>query len=131
MNHPDPTQGGGAEAPRRDALQLIIECLVAHGWMTDRVVTNTVTKEFMTAVGPKQASIWVAYSRGADSHLLTGQYESQGNNVLSTCWSWIAATARKSEIDTTVDEHLAKVAHAIGETYAVRLLKHCTPRPGA
>lgn len=80
---------------------------------------------------PKQASIWVAYSRGADSHLLTGQYESQGNNVLSTCWSWIAATARKSEIATTVDEHLAKVDHAIGETYAVRLLKHCTPRSGA
>lgn len=126
MNHPAPVQGGASEAPGRDALPLIIECLAARGWIADRIV-SAATKDFMTAVGPKQATVWVAYSRSSACHVLTGQYQSQGNNALSACWSWIPATACESEIANAVDEHLAKVEHAIGETFAVRLLKHRAP----
>lgn len=130
MNHRTPIQGGASEAPGRDALALIIECLAARGWMTDCVVKNAATKDFATAVGPKQATIWVAYSYSSACHVLTGQYESQRNNALSACWTWIPATAHASEIANAVDEHLAKVEHAIGETFAVKLLKHHPPQAG-
>ncbi|ASI68611.1 hypothetical protein BA022_08605 [Diaphorobacter nitroreducens] len=70
------------EVTERNLLGLIIGCLVARCWTTDRIVKNTVTKMFMTVVGPKQADIWVARSRESDRYLLTGQYQSQGNNAL-------------------------------------------------
>lgn len=117
--------------PARDVLGLIIGCLVARGWTADRIVRNAVTKMFMTVVAPKQASIWVARSRESDRYVLTGQYESEGNNALSTCWAWIPDTAGEGKIVEAVDDYLARVDHAIDQTYAVRLLKHFTPRPGA
>lgn len=116
--------------PAHDVLGLIIGSLVARGWAADRLVKNTVTKMFITVVAPKQADIWVAHSRESDRYVLTGQYESQGNNALSTCWAWIPATAGKDKIAEAVDDYLTRVDHAISQTYAVRLLKHCTLRPG-
>lgn len=128
MNHPPTPQGDTSKVVERDLLGLIIGCLVACGWTTDRIVKNTVTKMFETAVAPKQADIWVARSRESDRYVLTGQYESQGNNALSTCWSWIPFASSEQEIAHAIDGFLAKVEHAIGETYAARLLKHCAPR---
>lgn len=130
MNHPPLPQRGSSDMPARDILGLIIGCLVARGWITDRIVRNTVTKMFMTVVAPKQADIWIAYSRESGCYVLTGQYQSQGNNALSTCWAWIPATAGEDEIAEAVDDYLARVDHAIDQTYAVRLLKHRTLRPG-
>jgi len=103
-------------------LVLIIGCLVARDWTTDRIVKNTVTKMLTTVVAPKQADIWVARSRESDRYLLTGQY--------STCWAWIPFTAGEREVAHAVDDYLARVEHAIGETYAVRPLKHRAPQPG-
>lgn len=130
MNHSPTPQGYPPKVLERDLLGLIIECLVARGWTTDRIVKNTVTKMFETAVAPKQADIWVARNRESDRCVLTGQYESQGNNALSTCWAWTPFTASEQEIAHAIDDYLAKVEQAIGETYAVRLLKHFVPRPG-
>ncbi len=131
MTHPPPPHGIAPEGTECDLLGQIIGCLVARGWTADRIVKNTVTKIFTTVVAPKQADLWIARSREADRYLITGQYESQGNNALSTCWAWIPFTAGEREVVHAVDDYLARVEHAIGETYAVRLLKHRAPRPGA
>lgn len=87
MIHPPPHQGSAPQAPTRDILNLIIECLVARGRIADRFLKTTVMKKFMTVVAPKQAEIWVAYSRESGCQVLTGQYQSQGNNARSTCWA--------------------------------------------
>lgn len=122
MTHPPLPHGIASEETERDLLVLIIGCLVARDWTTDRIVKNTVTKMLTTVVAPKQADIWVARSRESDRYLLTGQY--------STCWAWIPFTAGEREVAHAVDDYLARVEHAIGETYAVRPLKHRAPQPG-
>lgn len=131
MNHPIPATGQAVEKSKRDTANLVIECLVARGWVTDRIVKNVVTKYFMTAVGPKQADIWISYDHHYDFHVLNGDYRSQGNNALAASSGWIPASASDAKIAKAVDQHLSLVEHVIGETYAARLLKRYPPEPAA
>ena len=91
-----------------------------HGWTADTVLDNVVTKQYPTAVGLKQASARV--TEGNAQHWLSGDYQSEGRNAISTCFACIKASASVTEVEAALDAFVRDVNKTIAETYAARLL---------
>lgn len=106
-----------------------IKALVVHrlvnvfGWKPDRLLDNLVSKAIKTAAGGRSAGLWVAYSQESKSFWMHGEYWSEGNNALSTCFAIIPETASEAEVSEKVDEFIKSVEDRINNTFAVRLLR--------
>ena len=103
--------------PRR-----VLQVLATLGWEPADRIVDTASKYFDTAVGEKAA---VAYVRVNDKDkicLLTGEYQSEGRNALSTTFSFIPVDADEAAIEQAVVKWAEEPDEPVGETYAMRLM---------
>lgn len=102
--------------------QSISQRLTCHsGWVPMRDDAPLAFKMFQTAVGPKQAQAYLE-SWGAGRFVLTGQYYSEGQNVLATLRLSLDETMDGAQLDGLVQQFVRKVDSTVADTYAVRLL---------
>lgn len=98
----------------------LTEC---HGWTPDRLLSTVTTKDFDTAAGTRQATIRCTFDPLYKQYWLNGEYLSEGRNALSSCIVCVPLAADPQAALVAVDVFVADVDKAIGETYAVRLLR--------
>lgn len=78
------------------------------------------TKRYQTAVGEKEASVWlVPYD---DCHQLTGHYESEGRNILLTTTRQINDD-EPAVLEAVVASFMTEVDALVGCSYAVRCMQ--------
>lgn len=95
--------------------------LESHGWSMLGGVAIA-RKAFETAVGPKDAHAYLGQLRtDGTSFLLTGDYWSEGRNVLGPAITLIPRNASGDAIKMCVDQFAAKVESFVGQSYAVKL----------
>lgn len=118
-------------SPRLEQIRSeIVARLVALGWEASSGVALA-TKHYKTAVGVKQAFAYLAdYGTNEVSVLLTGDYQSQGNNALSTSSMSIAKHADTNTVNEKVALYAQNVDAVVAQTYAMKLLKDDSPSPG-
>lgn len=92
------------------------------GWTkTDSVAIAS--REYPTAVGYKQALIYVAdYGPDNDSVLLQGDYQSEGRNALEPHCMMVLRTADEEQLRQKAVEFSKNVDKVIMTTYAARLM---------
>lgn len=110
-----------------EILERVMQRMAQQGWQIDPVWGCLATKDFATAVGPKQASVWLTDDREFPRYWLHGSYYSEGRDALAACYGIIPAIAEMADIDALVDQFLTDVAHTVGSTYAARLLRYASP----
>jgi len=108
-----------SEQQREDLRKGVLKQLVQlQGWRLANVFgLEFAVKRFETAVGPKEANA-ILHPSQQSGWRLTGHYESEGRNVLSTCDVHIAAD---DEVPTAIEKFSNDVEHAVRESYAANL----------
>lgn len=107
-----------------DALpQLIAGRLEELGWrfQVPPKGAGSASKTYATAVGPKDAIVYLAVT--AESVSLTADYQSEGRNALSTLWERIEKTSDSAAVQKAVEAFSMAVDAGVAETYAARLLR--------
>lgn len=102
--------------------QQIADLLTQRGW-TMLPGPAFASKSFATAVGPKEALLWV--SRRVDqvgNRSLTGEYQSEGRNILGGCFQIVHETADLASVTEKASRFVDAVEAQIADSYAVRLL---------
>lgn len=102
-------------------MAIFVARMVAHGWSGDRVRTDVVSKDFETAAGGRTAVVYCRRSSEGPHHMLSGDYQSEGRNALSTCWGTIPADADQAAIEVEVDRFARQAEAQIHQTYAMRI----------
>ena len=101
--------------------------LVRHGWQLSRwrpeLLPNAMSRKYETAVGLKEALVWIVPAQSDSALQLTAEYWSEGRNALSCCFSRIPVAEEEEVAISKVSAFLAGVEKSITETYAVRLWK--------
>lgn len=102
--------------------QAIAALLVTCGWtLSDG--TAIASKMYPTAVGPKQALVYLVQYPESDRAVLTGDYTSEGRNALSTAFVFVPHHADPETIHRLVHQFATGCNATVADTYAVRLLK--------
>lgn len=97
-----------------------ISTLVARGWYPDRVRGDVASKDFDTAAGGRTAVVYCRRNRDGD-HVLTGEYWSEGRDVLSTCWALFRPGTERATIASEIERFADEAEKTIGQTYAMRI----------
>lgn len=113
-----------ADIPFMQLCEFVTSRLAAHGWCADargyRTGVGIAHKTFHTAVGPKAASVTINRSAEGDpSRLLTGEYWSQGNNVMPV--ALLSKVWTLDEVERAVDQFAADADRRVRDSYAARL----------
>lgn len=103
--------------------QQIADVLTQRGW---KVLPGPAfaSKTFATAVGPKDAVLWL--TRRVDqvgNRSLSGEYQSEGRNILGGCLQIVHEAADASAVNATTARFVDAVEAEIADSYAVRLLR--------
>lgn len=103
--------------------QLIAGRLKELGWRfrAPPQDSGSARKRYATAVGPKDAIVYLASA--AESVSLTADYQSEGGNALSTLWVRIEKTSDSTAVQNAVEAFSRAADDGVAETYAARLLK--------
>lgn len=106
------------------AKQAIAVNLVVHGWDAasplDMEICCVVARlDVETIVGTKTASL--SLEPRSSGFQLVGNYQSEGNNVLSTDWLNVPADMTSEQIAEKIPAFLASVHKSIDQSYARRL----------
>ncbi|SDJ11156.1 hypothetical protein [Pseudomonas abietaniphila] len=111
-----------------DPLKLFIaDQLEASGWSRVDTIgfcctTGLATKAYETAVGTKEAVVYLC--RGdAGAMRLTATYFSEGGNALCTTWFRIIRDLNLIEVAEGVMQFAVEVDRVVGSTYAMRLAR--------
>ena len=100
-----------------------------HGWSPCERSTAVAVKTYDTAVGPKDAVLYLAdWGASSDVYILSGNYESEGRNALSTTTAHIPKSVTKEDLLALVNNLAPSLDHAVSETYAARLLRTAPPK---
>ncbi|CAN7773337.1 hypothetical protein LJR290_007647 [Variovorax sp. LjRoot290] len=99
---------------------LFVSKLVSLGWYPDRVRIDVASKDFDTAAGGRTAVVYCRVNSDGD-HVLTGDYRSEGNNALSTCWALLRPGTDEATVAGEIDRFATSVEKAVAETYAMRI----------
>lgn len=102
---------------------LVAHLATQHGWKTDRIIPNVVSREYETAVGMKQASIWLTVCRETQNIYLKPDYRSEGRNAAESTIGFIRAASTEAEALAALDAYLPKLDDCIAQTYAARLFR--------
>lgn len=106
----------------------IAEHLARLGWKVLPSPHSAVAnKWFETAVGSKKALAYLRFSEG--KAILTAEYLSEGNNVLSTVSFQIDETASLGDLGSAVESFASAVNDGVAGTYAAKLLRCSDPSP--
>jgi len=107
--------------------QAVFSRLQSFGWGSVLVCNPVViaSKIYTSAVGPKTATAYL-YSFDSDSPevVLSGEYTSEGRNILSTSNVLIPKDVDMETLCGLVDQFARDVDLFVSESYAVRLLRH-------
>lgn len=108
-------------------IQSIATALTAHGWnTTDLEKWGSATKVFATAVGPKEAHAYLRLAASEPRANLSGEYWSEGRNVLSTCTHAVPLDDEAALIGA-VNAFALEADRQVKESYAARLLRFTAP----
>lgn len=113
------------QAPEYKAVKQVIAVnLVAHGWTAASQLDMDIcclvaSQDYETAVGIKTATL--SLEPRSEGFQLVGNYQSEGNNVLSTTWLNIPSGMTSEQIAEKVPEFLEKVGREVNRSYARRL----------
>lgn len=100
------------------------EALEANGWaLTPEPFTAIAKRSIATAVGEKEAFVYLENWSKCGTVVLNACYWSEGRNAVSTVFQSLPLTADKSECFAIAKRFTEDALQAISETYAVRLLK--------
>lgn len=105
---------------------VIIDTLLALGWIgpgdRDSNFYFVATKDYETAVGTKTA---IAYFAPFFECLgkLSGEYTSEGRNILSTTWFNTNANLVETDVAAGAEQFAADVDAAVNNSYAARMLR--------
>jgi len=103
--------------------QHICAALASLGWNTEELVSHgTATKVYATAVGPKEAHVYLRFARDQLTARLSGDYWSEGRNALSTCTQAITLEQVEALIDA-VKSFSSNVDRIVAGTYAMRFVR--------
>lgn len=107
---------------RDEILQFIQNHLQSNDWISfDRPYGALSFKIYDSAVGKKEAQV---YFSGDQYHWrLSGLYESQGRNILSTASVLIPKDCAAANLSDYCSQFLTCVDSTISQSYAVRLLR--------
>ena len=109
----------------------IVAHLVAAGWTALERSTAIAIKTYDTAVGPKDAHVYLAdFGPGETNYVLQGEYYSEGSNVLSARGILIPKDADPAAVTTLTERFAASAEHAVLDSYAARLLHKFGYRAG-
>lgn len=100
----------------------VVNTVIAHlsvkGWSGDRILKNVAGKVY----SPNRALVRVEYDSENQQYWVTGEYISQGENVLSGCFACIKAAFSPAEIAVAMDCFLNDAETRISQSFAVRYL---------
>lgn len=97
------------------------QSLTDQGWIALNSVAIA-TKGYATAVGRKQAYVFVSY--WANEWVVTAGYDSQGRNILESLRVTLPETANADTIREAIAEFSADIDARVAESYAVRLIRN-------
>ena len=127
----------GDRVPRAFDVQSEVPFLRFEGAVTTRLTelgwsrvdgAAIAMKTYLTAVGQKVAFVYLYRSNCAT---ITGDYQSEGRNILEPLARLIPLDADSDAINGAVDTFAASVDKAIGESYAMKLLQPVAAEGGA
>lgn len=107
-------------------VRVVTDCLIQHGWTEWKSLGESAiaTKQFQTAVGMKEAvahlSMW---NDESDSYTLSGDYQSEGRNVLESHSVLIPKTADAAEVRQWAVKFALEADATVADTYAARLAR--------
>jgi hypothetical protein len=97
--------------------------LLQHGWQPFDGVAIA-GKTFATAVGPKMALVYLQdYGKYTVNYILTGDYQSEGRNILESQFVLLPKAADEATLRDLVKRFAADVSKTIASSYAVRILQ--------
>lgn len=106
--------------------QQIGAVLTALDWSTTELASwGYAIKVYATAVGPKEAHVYLRFRKDQPTAILTGTYCSEGRNALSTCWRELSLEQPEA-LEDAVRSFATEVDRCVAETYAARLLRHAS-----
>jgi len=88
------------------------------GWRTDYILRNVASKTYL----PHTAVVRVEVDTEYQQYWVKGEYTSVGQNVLSTCYACISASATPAELVAAVDRFLVEAEQRINQSFAVRFI---------
>lgn len=99
----------------------VFEALVKHGWRGCDGAAVAI-KEYPTAVGPREAHAYLIDCLASERCVvLTGQYWSEGRNIIETLFMRIDADLNVPDTQAVVDRYVLSVDQAVANSYAGRL----------
>lgn len=103
--------------------QIVAE-LANYGWAPIEGGTAIAIKEFDTAVGPKDAHVYLA-EFGADclNFMLQGDYWSEGRNILEPDFALVPKACSQEALLQLVADFAERVDEKVNSSYAARLLR--------
>jgi len=100
----------------------IVAQLVAAGWTALERSTAIAIKTYDTAVGPKDAHVYLAdFGSSETNYVLQGEYYSEGSNVLSARGILIPKNAEPAAVKTLTERFAVGAEQEILDSYAKRL----------
>lgn len=109
----------------------IVAHLVAAGWKVLERSTAIAIKTYDTAVGPKDAHVYLAdFGPSETNYVLRGEYYSEGSNVLSARGILIPKDADPAAVKTLTERFATGAENAVLDSYAARLLHKFGYRAG-
>lgn len=100
----------------------ILVQLVAAGWTPIKGGTAIANKIYPTAVGPKEAQVYLAdFGAEEANYVLQGQYYSEGRNVLAGDSVLIPKAADGEHVRRLTDQFAAAAEATVLDSYAARL----------
>ncbi len=105
---------------RDEIVNICQDALKLNGWILDNGGAIAY-KDFRTAVGIKRAFAYVSES-DSFNFLLSGDYQSQGRNILSTSGELIRIFTTRDGIKQQAEQFSENVDAVVAASYAVRLL---------
>ena len=123
-----PQQDVDVLEPKATFVRRITDTLVSCGWQA-KDGAAIASRTFDTAVGKKDALVYLADYGGDDGYLLQGEYYSEGRNALEP---HNVRISKHNGASTTVDlvrRFSDRAVEIVGKTYAARLLAKSEEEP--
>jgi len=103
--------------------QFICNYLQSNGWILfERPCAALAYKRYKSAVGPKEAQVYCSGKDDGYNYLLSGQYYSQGRNILEPEGQLIPINCNSHALYELLMKFTENVELTIADSYAVRLL---------
>lgn len=109
-----------------ERIELVVMAqLLQAGWEKRRTMHEAAlaTKEYLTAVGYRQAQAYLGDWPSSNVAVLRGSYWSEGRNILEPLWETISVEADSETIRRHVDRFVAELEGRVAESYAMKLIR--------